>query len=182
MMKLYPGNTEDEVLKSATQLASDRFIVFSTWKWAEREAQTSGQPVYTYIFSRPRPAMVAAMGNAKPGLAGGVIRGDANAAPVKAPPAFAGASHASEIEYAMGNLWGNKVYAWGPDDYKVSKTMESYFANFIKTGNPNGPGLPQWLANKKTITQQININVTTVAQPFDYRPRYLFLDQLNEKK
>ena len=53
-----------------------------------------------------------------------------------------GAVHSAEIEYALGNLATNLVYAWTPDDYKVSGIMEGYFANFVKTGNPNGPGLP----------------------------------------
>ena len=48
-----------------------------------------------------------------------------------------------EIEYALGNLDSNKVYAWTGDDRKVSATMQEYFANFIKTGDPNGPGLPR---------------------------------------
>ena len=182
VMKLYPGSTQEEVIKSATALASDRFIVYSTWKWQELCAQTGGKPVYAYIFSRPRPAMVAAMGNAKPGLAGGVIKGGATEAPNKMPPSLVGAAHASEIEYALGNLGGNKVYAWTPDDYKVSATMETYFANFIKTGNPNGAGQPEWPANKGSITQYINIIVNTVAQPADDRPRYLFLDRSFSEK
>jgi carboxylesterase type B len=49
----------------------------------------------------------------------------------------------------MGNLATNTTYAWTPADYKVSATMESYFANFIKTGNPNGAALPKWNANTK---------------------------------
>ncbi|MGN6639263.1 MAG: carboxylesterase/lipase family protein [Mucilaginibacter sp.] len=183
VMKLYPGATQDQVIESATKLASDRFIVYSTWKWAELQAKTGGNPVYCYIFSHPRPPMVASMGNAKAGLAGGVIKGNANEAPSKMPPPFVGAAHASEIEYAMGNLGGNKVYAWTPDDYKVSATMEDYFANFIKTGNPNGAGLPEWPANKNDgIDQYININVNTIAQKADDRPRYLFLDQQDSKK
>lgn len=183
VMKLYPGSTQEQVIESATKLASDRFIVYSTWKWAELQAQTGGNLVYCYIFSHPRPPMVASMGNAKAGLAGGVIKGNANEAPSKMPPPFVGAAHASEIEYAMGNLGGNKVYAWTPDDYKVSTTMEDYFANFIKTGNPNGAGLPEWPANKNgAIDQYININVNTVAQKADDRPRYLFLDQQYSKK
>jgi para-nitrobenzyl esterase len=122
------------------------------------------------------------MGNAKAGLAGGVIKGGANDAPTKAPEPLVGAVHSAEIEYALGNLKGNKVYAWTPDDYKVSATMEAYFANFIKTGNPNGKGLPEWPANKNSITNYININVTTVAQPADDRPRFLLLDQIANKK
>lgn len=183
VMKLYPGATQDQVIESATKLASDRFIVYSTWKWAKLQAKTGGNPVYCYIFSHPRPPMVASMGNAKAGLAGGVIKEDAKETPGKMPPPFIGAAHASEIEYAMGNLGGNKVYAWTPDDYKVSATMEDYFANFIKTGNPNGAGLPEWPANKEgSIVQYININVNTVVQKADDRPRYLFLDQQYSKK
>jgi para-nitrobenzyl esterase len=180
-LKLYPGATQDEVIKSATALASDRFIVYSTWKWAELQAQTSGKPVYTYVFSHPRPPMVAAMGNAKAGLAGGVVKNGAEA-PSKMPPPLTGAAHASEIEYAMGNLAGNKVYAWTPDDYKVSATMENYFANFIKTGNPNGRGLPQWPANKgNSVTQYINIDIVPRVEAHN-RARYLFLDQDYTKK
>jgi len=94
-----------------------------------------------------------------------------------------GASHASEIEYAMGNLAGNKVYAWTPDDYKVSETMENYFANFIKTGNPNGPGLPEWSANKgDSVSVYMNINVNTAPEPDHNRARYLFLDKEYTKK
>ena len=52
--------------------------------------------------------------------------------------------HSAEIEYAMGNLASNKNFAWGPEDYKLSEQLESYFANFIKTANPNGAGLPNW--------------------------------------
>jgi len=31
---------------------------------------------------------------------------------------------------------------WTEDDFKVSEAMSSYWTNFIKNGNPNGPGLP----------------------------------------
>jgi para-nitrobenzyl esterase len=59
-------------------------------------------------------------------------------------PGDEGASHSAEIEYAMGNLDGNKVFQWTAEDRKVSNTMQSYFVNFISTGNPNGKGLPKW--------------------------------------
>lgn len=176
VLKLYPAASDAEVVKAATALSSDRFIVYSTWKWADLQTQTGGKPVYRYVFSRIRPAMSAAMGDAKPGLAGGVIKGDAaKAAPA---PAAVGASHASEIEYALGNLASNKVYDWTPDDYKVSATMLDYFANFIKTGNPNGKGLPQWdaLASKGPV-KFMNIDVKSGQQTESDRARYLFLDK-----
>ena len=176
-LKLYPGATQDEVVKSATALGSDRFIVYSTWKWADLQSKTGGKPVYRYLFSRAKPPMVAAMGNATAGLAGGVIKGQAPA-PNKMPPPLVGASHASEIEYAMGNLSTNKVYAWTSDDYKVSATMEDYFANFIKTGNPNGAGLPKWKPNTNgSPVNFMNIDVKTHLEPEVDRDRYLFLDK-----
>ncbi|MFC0518270.1 carboxylesterase/lipase family protein [Mucilaginibacter angelicae] len=176
-MKLYPAANDEEVIKSATALSSDRFIVYSTWKWADLQVQTGGKPVYRYLFSRVRPAMVASMGNATPGLAGGVVKGDAAKAAPKMP-APVGAAHASEIEYAMGNLAGNKTYAWTPDDFKVSETMENYFANFIKTANPNGAGLPKWsaISNNNTV-KFMNIDVKSEEMPELNRARYLFLDK-----
>jgi para-nitrobenzyl esterase len=156
-MKLYPGQTQDDVIKSATALASDRFIAYSTWKWADLQSKTGGKPVYRYLYSHPRPQTVGT------------------------PPAL-GASHSSEIEYAMGNLPTNKVFAWTPDDYKVSATMEDYFANFIKTGNPNGPGLPKWTGNTNGSTINfMNIDVNTKLETESNRARYLFLDGIYMK-
>jgi para-nitrobenzyl esterase len=89
-----------------------------------------------------------------------------------------GAPHAFEIEYALGNLNGNPVYAWTADDRKVSDTMLQYFANFIKKGDPNGQSLPKW----KPLTADgpssfINIDVQTRSEVEKNRERYLFLDE-----
>src|SRR5581483_160977 len=103
VFKLYPATNETEVMDAAQALASDRFIAYSTWKWTDLATKTGGKPTYYYLYARPRPPMRPEMGDAQPGLAGGVIRGQqANAR----PPAR-GAVHSAEIEYAMGNLDSN---------------------------------------------------------------------------
>ena len=163
VLKLYPAATNEEAAASATALASDRFIAYSTWKWAEMQRLT-GAPVYRYFYAHPRPAM----------------RPETNQPP--APPPT-GAVHSAEIEYALGNLATNPVYAWTDDDYTVSKLMEGYFANFIKTGDPNGPGLPEWPAvggGKDGPERFMRIDVTPQAQTSTVRDRYLLLDRLNQ--
>lgn len=173
VFKLYPASNETEVLDAARDLAGDRFISYSTWKWVELATKTGGKPTYYYRYDRPRPAMRPEMGDAQPGLAGGVVRGQPPRPPAR------GAVHSAEIEYAMGNLDGNKVYAWTPDDYKVSKIMQEYFVNFIKTGNPNGKGLPNW--PQFNANQRMIIDVNTRAEADKVRARYEFLDQFYKK-
>ncbi|HQY90500.1 carboxylesterase family protein [Caldilinea sp.] len=141
VLKLYPGVTMEQVEQSATDLAGDRFLVYSTWKWADEHRKT-GCPVYRYYYAHPRPPMAPEMGDAVAGLAGGVIR-DPDAQAIAMPPAK-GAVHSADIEYALGNLATNRVYAWTAEDEQVSALMQGYYANFIKTGDPNGPGLPAW--------------------------------------
>jgi para-nitrobenzyl esterase len=175
-LKLYPGSTAEEVLQSATDLAGDRFIAFSTWQWLDVHARTSGKPTYRYYYARPRPPMRPEMGDAVPGLAGGVVRGPA--AKANAAPPARGAAHSAEIEYAMGNLATNQVYAWTPDDYEVSKVMQESFANFVKIGDPNGPGLPKWPAVQGGGPAQVlRIDVETQAEAERHRDRYLFLER-----
>ena len=172
--KVFPATTSAEALQSLTDLAGDRFIGYSTWKWLDVHSRTSGKPVYRYLYARPRPPLVASMGDARPGLAGGIVRGGAGSAP---PPAQ-GAVHSAEIEYALGNLALNPVFAWTPQDHTVSSTMQSYFENFIKTGNPNGAGLPAWpvgAVDAAGAVQRMKIDVESRAEP-EPRARYLFLD------
>jgi len=178
-LQRYPAATAAEAEQAATDLATDRFTAYATWKWADLHGQTSGQPVYRYLYAHPRPAMVPAMGNATAGLAGGVIQRSSTA---PRETAAKGAVHSAEIEYALGNLATNKVYDWTPADYQLSKIMQGYFVNFIKTGNPNGVGLPAWpAANRPPTGQILRLDLTTQAGPEPHRERYEFLDQLNKK-
>jgi para-nitrobenzyl esterase len=178
--KEYVGASNDEARDLATELASARFIAYSTWKWIDLSGKTGGKPVYRYYYSRPRPAMTAQMGNVTAGLAGGIVKADGPAPAARPMPR--GAVHSAEIEYALGNLDGNKVYAWSPDDHKVSSTMEQYFANFIKTGNPNGSGLAKWpAANSGDTVQFMQIDVLTRAETAHHEGRYRILDKLAEQ-
>jgi para-nitrobenzyl esterase len=93
-------------------------------------------------------------------------------------PAFRGAPHSAEIPYALGNLDLIKVYQWTADDFKVSATMQAYFANFIKTGNPNGPGLPTWYGLQSSIPKVMVLDVNAHSEPEKNARRYAVLDQL----
>lgn len=152
-LRVYPGATAAQARASGTALAGDQFIAFSTWRWMDAQYR-SGAPTYYYWFDRARPAP-------RDGSA----------------PAQAGAVHSGEIEYALGNLAGNHVYAWTPADEQVSHVMEGYFAQFIKTGNPNGAGLPHWPAvaaqDGGLLRQVIGVDTRTVVDR--NAPRYEFL-------
>lgn len=139
LLKVYPHANVKEIERSATDLASDRFIVYSTWKWFDLQRNNSNQSVYRYLFDNARPPLTNP--NLTPGLAGGVMKKKSQQPPMPQP---LGAAHSQEIEYCLGNLYLSPWYAWRKQDYAVSDTMETYFANFIKTGNPNGKNLPEW--------------------------------------
>jgi para-nitrobenzyl esterase len=158
VLNLYKATTPEEVKQAATDLATDRFIAYSTWKWIDRATATGGKPVYRYLYAHPRPPAVGATGN---------------------QPAPEGAAHSWEIEYALGNLHTNTVYAWTADDDKVSSTMEAFFANFIKTGNPNGRGLPSWEPMKATGSEIMVIDVHSHAEKEPHPERYRWMDQQN---
>jgi len=157
VLALYPASTSEKIMDAAQALASDRFISFSTWNWMDLATEKSKQPGFYYEYSHIRPAPL-------------LIDGEQNS---NKETGARGAVHSAEIEYALGNLDTHNVYHWNKDDYKVSDIMQSYFVNFIKTGNPNGETLPKWPLFSEG--KQININVETKAEDIKYlRKRYEF--------
>lgn len=137
---LYDIHSDADILgMKGAALGGDVFIAYATWKWVDMVRQSSKVPVYRYVYCHPRPNMQLA-GKA-PGLAGGTV--DAKADAPKQPAAVA-AVHSSDIEYAMGNLSTNTAFPWTTHDYATSEIFQQIYINFVKTGNPNGQGVPAW--------------------------------------
>ena len=72
-----------------------------------------------------------------------------------------GASHAAEIGHVFRNLGG----APGPEDTALSDLMSSYWVNFARTGDPNGPGLPAWPAFDEEGTKSMLLDKSPRAAP-----------------
>jgi para-nitrobenzyl esterase len=147
-LKLYPAGTDEQAKRSAQDLAGDNFIAFSTWKWLEMQAATGGSTLYRYEFDDAPP------GGDSPGR---------------------GAYHSAEIEFVFGAL-PSKNLPWRPEDKALSDLMSTYWSNFAKTGDPNGPGLPQWPAYTSQASYPVmHLDATSHAAPDDHRARYEFL-------
>jgi para-nitrobenzyl esterase len=153
-LTLFPATSEQEALQSAGDYAGDKFIAYRTWAWLEAQAQTGHAPVYRYFFDLPSP-------------------GDRNHS------ISAGAFHSDDIEYVFGTLDSRPQMKIRPEDRALSDLMQQYWVNFARTGDPNGPGLPQWPAyGSATNWQVMHLDARPHAEPDKLRDRYLFLDKV----
>jgi para-nitrobenzyl esterase len=152
-LALYPAATDDEAYVSAGDYAGDHFIEYSTWRWLEAHVATGKSPVYRYRLDLGSP-------------------GDKNHL------AILGAFHSDDIEYVFGTLDSRPEAQWRPEDRKLSDLIGAYWTNFARTGDPNGPGLPEWPTYKPDRWQVMHLDATSAAKPDAYRDRYLFLDQI----
>lgn len=55
-----------------------------------------------------------------------------------------GAGHASEIPYFFDTVGIKYGKAATPGDRTIGRVASGYLVNFVKKGDPNGPGLPAW--------------------------------------
>jgi para-nitrobenzyl esterase len=112
-------------------------------------------PVYRYSFDRKIPVEPGSKGTSEQ----------------------IGARHAGEIEYVFGALDRSlpKV-PWEPADRALSEAMTSYWANFARTGDPNGKGLPTWPRYDASNRRVLHLDATIRDTPDATRARYEALD------
>ena len=147
-LAVYPGDSDEQAVRSAIDYGSDNFIAFSTWKWIQAQVKTGDSPVYRYHLELAAP-------------------------PSKFHPGSY-AFHSDDIEYIFGTLDTRPGAVWRPEDRKLSEEMMGYWTNFAKTGDPNGAGLPEWPRFDKT-NELIHLDSTITASPDTTQARYQFL-------
>lgn len=91
---------------------------------------------------------------------------------------YHGTYHSGEMIYAYGNLCkSDKKFAYNESDHLLETIMVNYWANFAKTGNPNGNGLPTWnkYSNDHDNVMELGVNVGPIQDK--YLGLYEILDQ-----
>jgi para-nitrobenzyl esterase len=114
------GDTE---LRTLLVMAGTDRVQTEPARFAASVFVASGAPAYVYRFSYVPASLRERLAN--------------------------GAPHAAEVPYAFATLGAggfgpNPPPTPTPEDQAVARMVNTYWANFAKTGDPNGPGLPQW--------------------------------------
>ncbi len=111
---------------------------FQNYTWARLQTEKGQNDAYLYYFTRVPP-------------------GEPNY----------GAFHSAEFSYSFHTLkhW-NRPFEQA--DYDLEKHMSDYWVNFVKTGNPNGEGLPEWpvFEPENPLVIELGSEVKTRAMPY----------------
>lgn len=118
LIAAYPAGA-DSVPKSARNLMRDAAFGWQTWAWATLQAHTGKAQVFLYHFDQ-HPSH-----------------------PAGSPEADHGMAHGMDVPYVFQTLDRNDARLT-PGDWAISETVSTYWTNFAKRGDPNGPGAPAW--------------------------------------
>jgi para-nitrobenzyl esterase len=113
---LYPSSTDAQRAAASRQLLRDQGLA-ALYAWSQERLALSHRPLYGYLWDHAEPGPSAAR---------------------------YGAFHSSEIPYVFRTFDKAPDRPFSAQDSSMSLTVSGYWVNFVKRGDPNGPGLPAW--------------------------------------
>ena len=139
LIDAYPTE-KNFVSKSARDLTRDAAFGWPTWTWARLQATTTESKVFLYYFDQHPQNL--------PGT----------------EHAGYGAMHGAEVAFVFQHLDGNLLGS-RPADREISEAMATYWTNFAKFGDPNGPTVPLWKPFTSSSAQAMYFQQTAHAGP-----------------
>jgi para-nitrobenzyl esterase len=150
---VYPVKSEADIAEAMLGLGRDTTFTLEMRTWA-RMVTAGGRKAFLYQFTHVPPGP-----NAKTW----------------------GAYHAAEIGYVFGNLL-NPTFRYTDTDRTLSDVMSSYWANFAKTGDPNGKGLPAWAAYDADAEPYLELGGTVQAKRHLLKAQLDFLERAQQRR
>ena len=154
-LRYFPAETEEQAKESQTKFSRDQIFAMAGFIWAALQSKYANSPVYVYNFDRKVPA-----------------EGDMKKY---------GAFHTAEVPYMSDNLKFLNNRPFEQADRELAKLMSGYWVNFIKTGNPNGAGLPEWPKYNTTSYKIKAFDTKSVTQTLPDKDGLAFLLSKAEK-
>lgn len=159
---LAPFYAGQDDVHAAIRAAGDNGIAYGTWKWGYAQQSFGKRPVYVYEFDRAPPISSSPFGT-------------------QVDASLAGAFHGAEIPYVFNTLGSEPSWKVTAGDQRVADQMSSYWANFIKAGNPNGAGLPTWPSYGAGAPQRLRIGLKTGAEVDPDHARFLAIKAAHDQ-
>jgi para-nitrobenzyl esterase len=138
--KLYDPDGTADVRALLTMAGTDK-VQAEPARFAANAFVAKGAPAYIYRFSYVPSALRERMRN--------------------------GAPHGFEIPFVFNTLAARPGANPTAEDQAVARTVNTYWANFARTGDPNGTGLPRWPRHDPSTNEILEIRAdgSAVGEP-----------------
>jgi para-nitrobenzyl esterase len=138
LLVLYPADTPEAISPALDKLGTDLMACYCKDVSTSRSEQLSS-PTYMYEFTR---------------------------VPNWEHSETMGAFHALDVGYIFGGprMLGMEQIEYEAGDKALSETMMDYWTAFAATGNPNGPGRPDWPAYDSASDEHLELDAEVTVK------------------
>jgi len=155
-LRVYQANDDTQAAQASALALRDMRISWPNLQWAKAQARTGQSKVFFYYFRHapPAPPKEHYVENLGKDL---------------------GSYHGAELAYVFGNFVPRE-WAWTEMDRDFARLISRYWVNFAATGDPNGPGLPEWPVFDPKTDSVLYFDKTVERGPIPNQKYYAFWD------